>query len=160
MPRVRAVVCMRPFRVSWPYSGVRTKIARLDEGGFRAACCVASSITFAEALFRALCSFGRNAVTPSPSGLPKTEFPWMDRAEVNAEATLVSSSIMTLPGGLLPSTVNRTRLDCWRSLFELCVSVHEHQGCSLLRKLKTALRLHLRSSSRLLVQERLFRAFR
>src|SRR6184192_2560988 len=62
----------------------------------------------AEELFRALCSFGRNAFTPSPGGFPEIEFPWMNRAEVNAEATVVRSSTTTLAGGSLPSTVNRT----------------------------------------------------
>jgi len=35
----------------------------------------------AEELFRALCSFGRDAVTPGPCGFPEIEFPWMNRAE-------------------------------------------------------------------------------
>jgi len=42
----------------------------------------------------------------------------MNRAEVNAKAIVVSSSVTTLPGGLLASTVNRTRLDCCCCLFD------------------------------------------
>jgi hypothetical protein len=40
----------------------------------------------------------------SPSGLPEIDSPWINRAAVNAEATVVNSSIVTLLGGLLPIT--------------------------------------------------------
>ena len=48
------------------------------------------------------------AAIRSPSGLPEIDSPSMNRAAVNAEATVVSSLITTFSGGLLPSTNNRT----------------------------------------------------
>ena len=40
----------------------------------------------------------------NPSGLPEIASPLMNRALVNADATVVSSLIVTLAGGLLPTT--------------------------------------------------------
>src|SRR5271165_4548872 len=42
----------------------------------------------------------------NPSGLPEMPSPLMNRALVNADATVVSSLIVTLAGGLLPRTDN------------------------------------------------------
>ena len=42
----------------------------------------------------------------SPSGLPEIASPLMKRAEVKAEATVVSSLTTTLAGGLFPNTVS------------------------------------------------------
>ena len=48
------------------------------------------------------------AAIRSPSGLPEIDSPLMNRAAVNAEATVVSSFMTTLAGNLPPSTVNST----------------------------------------------------
>src|SRR5271157_2084840 len=41
-----------------------------------------------------------------PSGFPEIAVPLMNRALVNADATVVSSLMVTLAGGLLPTTAN------------------------------------------------------
>jgi hypothetical protein len=46
------------------------------------------------------------AAIRNPSGLPDSASPLRKRALVNAEATVVSSLMTTLLGGLLPRTVN------------------------------------------------------
>ena len=44
-----------------------------------------------------------------PSGFPEIDPPLMNRAAVNADATVVSSLMVTLAGGLLSNTASKTR---------------------------------------------------
>ena len=46
------------------------------------------------------------AAIRSPSGFPEIPSPLMKRAEVNADATVVSSLITIFAGGVLPNTVS------------------------------------------------------